>query len=132
MKLELLPRTDLAVRAIRLLSDGERRNAGVIAAATGSTPTYIPHVMSPLVDSGWVESARGPNGGYRINGSARSMSMLQLIEAVEGPTPTSQCVLRGTPCPAVELCALHEAWGQARQALQHELDAIRVIEEEPR
>lgn len=129
MKLELLPRTDLAVRTLRLLSDGSRRTAEQIASAVDSTPRFIPHVMSPLVAGGWVSSARGPTGGYKIETAAKQASILEVIEAVEGPTSNQQCVLRGTPCPAAEQCTLHDAWARARQALTKELDLIPVIQE---
>lgn len=129
MKLELLPRTDVAVRALRYLNEGGRRTSMEIAAAIGSTPRFIPHVMGPLVAAGWVKSTRGPGGGYSIDPTAGKASMLQLIETVEGPTDDQQCVLRGTPCPARELCSLHDAWTAARGALTRELALIPVIQE---
>jgi Rrf2 family protein len=129
MKLELLSRTDLAVRALRYLRGTGRRTSGEIAAAIGSTVKFVPHVMGPLVASGWVDSARGPNGGYSLNDAAADASVLEVIEAVEGPTASGRCVLEGTPCPAEARCSLHDAWSSARSALVEELEAIPVLEE---
>jgi len=122
-----MQRTDLAVRALRLLREGERRTSDEIASALGSTPRFIPHVMGPLVNAGWVESARGPSGGYSITLAAADASMLEVIEAIEGPTDTGQCVLRGGPCPGAHLCSLHDAWTAARLALMKELEAIPAL-----
>jgi Rrf2 family protein len=129
MKLELLPRTDKAVRALRFLAGNGRRTAGEIADAIDSTARFVPHIMSPLVTAGWVDSARGPTGGYRLVEGAAAVSVLAVIEAVEGPTTDGRCVLRGTACPTASLCALHDAWTSARQALTEELDAIPVLKE---
>ena len=127
MKLELMPRTDLAVRALRHLDGGGRRTSQQLAAALNSTPRFIPHVMGPLVAAGWVSSLRGPTGGYAIEPDAYSASVLDVIEAIEGPTPNGQCVLRGTPCPSIEPCSLHEAWSSARAALTRELELTPAI-----
>lgn len=129
MKLDLLPRTDLAVRALRSLTDGERKSSEQLAAAIGSTPRFIPHVMRPLVAAGWITSMRGPTGGYMITPEATEVSMLQIIEAVEGPTADRRCVLRDAPCPANQQCALHDVWATARQILTQELALIPVLKE---
>lgn len=128
MKLELLPRTDLAVRALRYLADGKTRNAEDIAAVIGSTPQHMQHVMAPLTGAGWVRSRRGPSGGYTMDPAA-DPSILELIEAVEGPTANRQCVLRTSTCNENLPCALHDAWVQARGALIEALGQRPVIEE---
>lgn len=128
MKLELLPRTDLAVRALRYLADGKTRNSEDIAAVIGSTPQHMQHVMAPLTGAGWVRSRRGPSGGYTIDPAAHP-SILELIEAVEGPTTNRLCVLRTSTCNENLPCALHDAWVQARGALIEALGQSPVIEE---
>ena len=119
----------MAVRALRYLAGNGQRTSDDIAEAVGSTAKFVPHVMSPLVAAGWVRSTRGPNGGYRLQGEAAMASVLDVIEAVEGPTANGQCVLQGTPCPAQEQCALHDAWTKARDALVDELDGVPVLKE---
>lgn len=128
MKLELLPRTDLAVRALRYLADGVTRNSEDLANAIDSTPQHMQHVMAPLTGAGWVRSRRGPSGGYTIDPAA-DPSILELIEAVEGPTADGQCVLRTSSCSEEMPCALHDAWVQARRALVEALGQRPVIEQ---
>ncbi len=128
MKLELLPRTDLAVRALRHLADGETCNSEDIAAAIDSTPQHIQHVMAPLTAAGWVRSRRGPAGGYTINGEL-DLTMLEVIEAVEGPTADGRCVLRTSSCNEDLPCALHDAWVDAREALVSALEKRSVFEQ---
>lgn len=126
MKLELLPRTELTVRLLQALASGPSVQTGAeLAAAVGSTGQYVPHVLRPLVAAGWVASARGPNGGYRL--IRDDLTMLDVIEAVEGATDDGACVLRRAPCKVVGTCALHEAWTRARAALISELAATRAL-----
>jgi Rrf2 family protein len=125
MRLELTNRTELALRAILLLEafEGDRPTKGRdLAAALGTSATYLPLVMRPLVQAGWVSSGSGPQGGYALTESLRTITLLMLIEAVEGPTRDDICVLRGTPCAVGDECAMHGAWSKARSALLSELN----------
>ena len=123
MRLELFRRTDLSLQALEQLAGSQEAIAGAqLAAAIGTTTNYLPQVMRPLVRAGWVSATSGPNGGYGFDGDLDRISVLDVVEAVEGPTDDEQCVLKGTPCPTEESCAFHSSWVRARDALVNELD----------
>lgn len=127
MRLELSQRTDLAVRALFLLAQRQdRTKAQDLADELGSTANYLPQVMGPLVAAGWIDSAPGPLGGYRLIGDLDEITVLQLIEANEGPTDTGQCVLVDRACLAEGPCVLHEPWNRARSALLAELASMSL------
>lgn len=129
MKLEMSRRTELALRALRtLVGEREPMKGAILADVLGTTAPYLPHVMRPLVGHGWVGSDRGPTGGYRIASDPERISLLELIEAIEGPIDSNRCVLRGSPCPPRDLCALHEPWQRARKALIEELRETSISE----
>lgn len=119
MKLSLDQRTDIALRAVRLLDarGRSRMQSRQLAPALGTTTHYLPHVLRPLVRAGWIDSAPGPTGGYRLAVDLTKVTLLDLIEHMEGPTAPAPCVLRGGPCGGADLCALHEPWQDARNAL---------------
>lgn len=121
MKLELMPRTDLTLRTIAALTDGERWRAAELAEHVGTTAAYLAHIVGPLTKAGWVHSAPGPTGGHRLVADLEAVSLLDVIEAVEGPTDDGRCVMASQPCPAPEPCAVHETWVRARSALTEEL-----------
>lgn len=98
-----------------------------LAEAIDTTQAYLPQIMSPLVHMGWVDSKRGPTGGYQLAADPVTISVLDLIEAVEGKTDTETCVLRGGPCGGATQCAIHEPWKAARTALLDELAAVPVL-----
>ena len=131
MKLEILDRTDLAVRALRLLSDLEHASSRQLADRLDTSPGFLTQVLAPLVQSGVLISSRGPGGGYRFGVDPEDVTMLEVIEAIEGPTDDGRCVLENAPCPRRELCSLHDAWVAAREALLQTLSATAVIDPTP-
>jgi Rrf2 family iron-sulfur cluster assembly transcriptional regulator len=127
MRLEITRKADLALRAMQVMAASDEPVKGKELAETiGTTVAFIAQVMKPLVDQGWVESDRGPKGGYLLVGDTSNISVLELIESIEGPTQDGRCVLKGTPCPVTEHCALHDAWTRAQSALLTELSTIPI------
>src|SRR3990170_8169920 len=131
MRLEIMRRSDVALRAVRWLADdGGILNAAAIAARLGSTPQFLPQVLGPMVKAGWLASEPGPRGGYRIAVDPSSRSILDLIELIEGPTDDGACVLRGGACTSTSTCSLHDAWTAARDALLGRLASVPLVGEE--
>jgi len=122
MRLEVTRRTDLATRALLALgTSGERMKASELARALDASPGFLSQAMTPLVARGWVRSDPGPAGGYRATVALAEVSVLDVVEAVEGETDVSRCVLEDRACAGGGVCALHNAWAQARGHLLDEL-----------
>ncbi len=129
MRLDLNKRTDLALRAMQELCLRETRVAGPdLAEALKTTRQYLPQILNPLVKARWVRSTPGPHGGYELLVMLEEISVLQLIEVMEGPTLNDTCVLNGEACPQDEPCAMHGAWQHAREALMKELNTLSLSE----
>ncbi len=129
MKLEVTRMSDLAIRALLALDrQDERLKSGELAERLDATPAFMAQVMVPLVHRGWVESAPGPTGGYELIADLRRISVLQVIETVEGPTDTGRCVVVDGPCGNDGFCALHEAWSAARDLLARHLASTPLSE----
>ncbi|MFN8028271.1 MAG: Rrf2 family transcriptional regulator [Acidimicrobiia bacterium] len=127
MRLEISRRADLATRALVTLSETtERMKASELARVLDTTPGFLSQAMSPLVARGWVRSVPGPSGGYAAGTDLERVSVLAVIEAVEGPTDVSRCVLEARECSGGSPCALHEAWQRARGQLLAEFAATSV------
>ena len=127
MRLELSTRTDLALRTLKELDRvGTRVKRSDLATVVGTTPDFLARVMAPLVRSGWVVSEVGRSGGYQSAADLSSISMLDVIDVVEGTPDDGRCVLRGGPCLSAETCELHDAWSKARRALMTELERTPV------
>jgi Rrf2 family protein len=123
MRLELTRKTDLALRAFRVLAAADGLVPGrALAEAVGTTLPFVAQVMAPLVRAGLAASRPGPRGGYSLASDPRTVSVLAVVDAVEGPIDPAKCVLVGGPCGAPP-CSVHQAWGAARSALE---DALRL------
>jgi len=134
MRLEITRRADLAVRAMVLLGSSPTRwKAPALAEALDTTAGFVPQVIGPLVKAGWVRSEPGPTGGYSAQVSLAAVSVLQVIEAVDGATDTGRCVVEDRECGGEAPCSLHHAWSRARAELMQTLAAtpIAAVAEAP-
>ncbi|MFV0257556.1 MAG: RrF2 family transcriptional regulator [Acidimicrobiales bacterium] len=131
MRLEVTRKSDLAVRALRVLDVADGRVKGsTLADAVGSTPGFLSQVVNPLVRAGWIRSDPGPTGGYSLAVDLADVSVLAVIEAIEGPTDDGNCVLIDRPCGDSGPCAIHEPWSRALECLVAELAGTSVADAE--
>jgi Rrf2 family iron-sulfur cluster assembly transcriptional regulator len=118
MKLQLNRRTDLALMALReLASAPEGLKGAEIARRIGTSVSFLPQIMAPLVQRRWVASERGPAGGYLLRAEAEEARLLDVIEATEGPSVDGRCVMRDGSCPGELACPIHAVWMEAREVL---------------
>lgn len=131
MQVTLGSRGDYSVRAVLFLArahgDG-RRKSREIAADMQIPEKFLPQVLGTLVKAGLVESVAGPDGGYSLTRPPAEISLLEVVEAAEGPVRNDKCLLRGGPCRWEEACSIHEAWSRAQEKLILELAATSFAE----
>jgi Rrf2 family protein len=127
MDLRLSRRGDYAVRAALLLA-GSGSEAGnpylkirEIAAAMDIPLSYTPQVLKLLATAGIAEAKAGREGGYRLSVPPGDVTLLQVVEAAEGPFDLGRCILRGGPCHWDDACAVHAAWFAVVQACRDEM-----------
>ena len=128
MRLEVTRRADLAVRAMGLLAAGAQWKAAELATRLETTVGFVPQVVGPLVKAGWVRSDPGPTGGYSLRASPEAVTLLDVVEAVDGPTDTGRCVVADAACGRGEVCALHPAWSRARDELMASMRAVSIAD----
>ncbi len=129
MRLEVTRKSDLAVRSLQALAVSPKRVKGPeLASIVGSTSGFVSQVLTPLVRVGWVRSDPGPSGGYSLTADLAKLSVLAVIETIEGPTDSGRCVLADRPCNEGGTCALHVPWLRARSHLLAQLDDVTVAE----
>ena len=135
MRLELTRRGDYAVRAMLALARAEaasprgrpsgdgRLSVAHIAASEAIPPPILPSVMRLLTRAGLVDAQTGRTGGYRLARRADQISLLDIVEAIEGDIRRRSCILRGGPCLANGECAVHGVFASAEAALRDSLAA---------
>ncbi|MFN8639709.1 MAG: Rrf2 family transcriptional regulator [Dehalococcoidia bacterium] len=125
MKVTLEKSGDYAVRSVLDLAlhygAGRRKNRE-ISEAMDVPSSYLAQLLAKLVRAGLVRATAGQDGGYELAREPEHVSLLEVVEAVE-ETSMHECVLRGGPCRLDGTCAVHDAWSEAREALQRQLGA---------
>jgi Rrf2 family protein len=127
MRLELTRRGDYAVRAMLALAarqTGGITSARAIAEEMAIPVAFLPRVMADLVAAGLVQSTTGRAGGYALARPPGDIALLDVIEAVEGDSRRTSCVLRGGPCGRDGHCQVHDVFFAAQDAL---LDQLRGV-----
>lgn len=126
---------DYSVRAmLHLARHGAkgRQKARVVAATMDIPDRYATQILANLVSHGLLAATAGPDGGYELARPADDISLLEVVEAAEGPIRLDRCVLRGGSCDWRNVCPIHEAWSRAQNALIEQLaetsfdDLIRI------
>lgn len=128
MRLELTRRADYAVRAaISLSRHPETVVSGArLAADMQIPPRFVAQVMGDLVQAGLVVARTGRRGGYRLSRPPDEISVLAVVEAVEGDARRRTCVLRGGPCARDGVCDVHDVFSSAQDALLARLAAASL------
>jgi Rrf2 family protein len=82
---------------------------------------YLTQILAHLVSEGLLIAVAGPDGGYSLARSPESITLLDVVQAAEGPILLDECVLKGGPCAWEEVCPVHTPWVRAQNALMAEL-----------
>ncbi len=77
----------------------EQVNVGFIAEATNSSKHHVAKVLQRLVKDNFLESHRGPTGGFSLKRKPSEISFLQVYEAIEGKIEVQDCPLDKPICP---------------------------------
>jgi len=130
MRLELTRKTDYAVRAMLALArhPGETLSSADISELTNIPVRFVTQVMGNLVRAGLAHGVIGRSGGYRLSADPAAVSVLSIVEAVEGDTRRQHCVLRGGPCQYEQQCEIHYVFGGAQEAFINTLAASSLAD----
>ena len=141
MRLELTRRGDYGVRVMLALAEAQSAASADLAAPCRSVrelaermaipPAILPSVMQRLNRAGLVTAREGRAGGYALARAASSISLLEVIEAVEGEMRLRTCVLRNARCGARGECAVHAIFARAHDCLRDELRRPGITYREP-
>jgi Rrf2 family protein len=119
--MEVTRRTDYAIRMLAALS---RVPMGVhVSAADLACRQEVPHalargILSDLARAGFVAGRKGAGGGMRLTRRPEEITLLSVIESVEGSVDLSLCTTEPDYCRFAEDCAMHQVWLDAEDLLK--------------
>lgn len=116
---------EYAIRALihmAPMEKGERIPAKKICEKADIPESYTRKIFQDLVNGGFLEAAPGPGGGYAIMKRPAKISLLEVIQAVDGENTFAACILGLSECDGVKPCPLHHAWAHAKEELLAQLE----------
>jgi Rrf2 family protein len=125
--MQLTLETDYAIRIVAVLAKNQKRMfASEIAEQTSVTLRFALKILRKLVGEGIVQSFKGKQGGYILAKEPADITLLQVVEAIEGTVFINRCLRDYESCNRgkAPLCVFHHIFEQATNHLRQELDAV--------
>lgn len=127
--------TDYAVRCLLHMAgrDGGIFTVREISINRGIPPTFLAKILQKLGKAEIASSIRGSRGGFRLARHPRAITLLSVIEAVEGPLAPNACLVEGNRCSRTNRCAVHPVWRELREIIGAKLEEVtlqQLVEEE--
>jgi len=122
--MQITRQADYALRAIIYLAnleDGEKASTRDIAESQNIPPSFLAKIVSQLSIAGLIQTSRGAHGGIALAKNPGEISILNVVEAIDGPVLLNSCTVNAHVCPFGEECPLHEIWCETRQQLVDKL-----------
>ena len=125
MRAVVTKESDYAIRALLDLArhHPKRRTSRQVGAAMDLPRNMTTQVLAKLVRHHILDSQAGPAGGYTLARPPSEITLLEVIETIEGPIAQDKCALDGGSCDWESVCPLHETLVQATAGLVEHLTA---------
>ncbi len=122
--------TDYATVVLTVLAarPGEVLSATELADAAGLEPPTVSKLLKPLAQAGLVEGLRGVHGGYRLARPATDISLIEIVEAMEGPLAITECSHDHSQCGIADQCGVRSNWRLINDVLAEALRGVTLAQ----
>jgi Rrf2 family protein len=122
---------DYAVRVMihmATLPEGTRVVRSALAEANDVPDSFMSKVLQSLARKGMISSRRGIDGGFVLTVPPGSVSLLDIVEAIDGPMQLNDCVGERGNCKRSAGCAAHLVWKEAQDATVKVLKSANIAD----
>lgn len=123
--MQITRQADYAVRAVHYLSQlgpDKRAATSQIAQEQRIPPSFLAKIVSQLSVAGLLQTSRGARGGVSLARPPHEITLLEVVEAIDGPIQLNECVGDGGgSCIFGESCPMRPVWCQAQAELVERL-----------
>ena len=122
--MQITRQADYALRAMLYLS---RLDANIRAATSQIAdeqqipPSFLAKIISQLSIAGLISTSRGARGGVSLARPAEEITLLDVVEAIDGPISLNVCSHSAGACPFGEDCPIQPIWSDAQKELVNRL-----------
>ncbi|MDA8433087.1 MAG: Rrf2 family transcriptional regulator [Nitrospiraceae bacterium] len=118
--MQITRETDYAIRCVYYLA-GKTGNVTMvdeISKEMNIPKSFLAKILQKLSKAEIVKSYRGVKGGFAIARGPKEISLLDVIEAVQGPVAMNICALDETLCGFSSTCTIHPVWVEVRKEVE--------------
>lgn len=121
--------SDYSLRLLRILS-GERRlmSASLLSTATGLGIPTVRKLLKRLSQAGIILSEMGFKGGYRLHQPLSTITLADVLRAIDGPLELTACVNQSGWCAYQSCCNLQAPWHMVNEKINDLLAGISLDE----
>jgi Rrf2 family protein len=115
--------TDYAVRTVLYLARERDLIASVaeVAQAMHIPKSFLAKIVQRLVRNHVLVSMRGVKGGFRLAKKPSEISLLDIMDAIQGPAGINVCAIDEKRCKMSAVCTVHPVWVQIRKEVEKKL-----------
>ena len=116
-------KADYAIRCVLHLSRQPEAVTSVedISKAMLVPKTFLAKILQSLMKAGIVTSTRGVKGGFQLSKRPKDINLLEVIEAIQGPSASNVCAIDKRMCRLSGSCTVHPVWMKIREMVDKEL-----------
>lgn len=103
-------------------------SAAELAERAGLEAPTVSKVLKPLAQAGLVEGFRGAHGGYRLTRPPGEISLLEIVEAMEGPIAMTECSLDEHVCGIASQCGVRANWRRINDVVAAALSDVSLAQ----
>lgn len=108
-------------------TDNRAQATAVLAERLQIPLPFLHQIGRSLIQGRLIKATPGPHGGLRLNVPAEEITLLQIVETLEGPVCISPC-LDGDPCTRADGCMSTPVWSDLQAKLVDHLSGVRLNE----
>lgn len=122
--MQITKQADYAIRAVLYLAKlgpNERAATSQVAAEQHIPPSFLAKIISQLSIAGLLHTSRGARGGVMLARPPEEITLLEVVEAIDGPIALNECVNDINACTFGHECPLRPVWCEAQDELVNRL-----------
>ena len=118
----------MAVKHLALTRVAPSASAREIAEQYDIPIELMAKVLQRLVRAGLLQSTQGTRGGYTLSRSAASISVADVIQAIDGPMTVTACSTENNDCDQFDKCSIRDPLWQIRERIVAALGTVTIAE----
>jgi Rrf2 family iron-sulfur cluster assembly transcriptional regulator len=120
---------EYAIRAFVYLAqvpDGKYAMVKNIAEECEIPTHFLAKILQQLARKGFLRSSKGPTGGFALRKSPDDITLLELVDAIDGLAEYERCPSGMTECNDEAPCGMHESWKELRSRIIGYLEGTTI------